>query len=69
MADTRVLILVGSLRADSLNRRIAEKLQELAPSGVEIEIAENLHELPFYNEDLDGENVPATPAALRDRRC
>jgi len=67
MADTRVLILVGSLRADSLNRRIAEKLQELAPSGVEIEIAENLHDLPFYNEDLDGENVPATAAALRDR--
>jgi len=67
MADTRVLVLVGSLRADSLNRRIAEKLQELAPAGVHIEIAEDLHELPFYNEDLDGENVPAAAAALRDR--
>ena len=67
MADTRVLVLVGSLRADSLNRRIAEKLRELAPAGVEIEIAENLHELPFYNEDLDGENVPSAAAALRDR--
>src|SRR6476620_4375761 len=67
MADTRVLILVGSLRADSLNRRIAEKLQELAPAGVDIEIAEDLHELPFYNEDLDGESVPAAAAARRDR--
>ncbi len=67
MTNTRVLVLVGSLRADSLNRRIAEKLAELAPAGVEVEIAENLHELPFYNEDLDGENVPAAAAGLRDR--
>jgi NAD(P)H-dependent FMN reductase len=67
MTNTRVLVLVGSLRADSLNRRIAEKLAELAPAGVEVEIAENLHELPFYNEDLDGENVPSAAAALRDQ--
>ena len=67
MTNTRVLVLVGSLRADSLNRRIAEKLAELAPAGVEVEIAENLHELPFYNEDLDGEDVPAAAATLRDQ--
>src|SRR6476620_4778038 len=67
MADTRVLVLVGSLRADSLNRRIAEKLRELAPADVTVEIAENLHELPFYNEDLDGEAVPAAAAHLREQ--
>ncbi|MFC4786798.1 NADPH-dependent FMN reductase [Nocardioides sp. MAHUQ-72] len=66
MTDTRIVVLVGSLRADSLNRRIAEKLRELAPAGVTVEIAENLHELPFYNEDLDGESVPAAASALRD---
>lgn len=64
---TNVLVLVGSLRTDSLNRRIAEKLRELAPTDVTVEIAENLHELPFYNEDLDGEAVPAAAADLRDR--
>jgi len=68
MTDTRVLVLVGSLRADSLNRRIAEKLRELAPSGVSVEIAEDLHALPFYNEDLDvAGQVPASAATLRDQ--
>lgn len=67
MSDTRILVLVGSLRADSLNRRIAETLQAQAPDGVVIEIADNLAELPFYNEDLDGDSVPAAAAALRER--
>ncbi len=65
MSNTRVLVLVGSLRADSLNRKIAETLQALAPEGVTVEIAEGLAELPFYNEDLDGDSVPAAAAALR----
>jgi NAD(P)H-dependent FMN reductase len=67
MSNTRVLVLVGSLRADSLNRKIAETLQALAPEGVTVEIAEGLSELPFYNEDLDGDSVPAAAAALRAR--
>src|SRR6476646_5126662 len=67
MSDTRVLVLVGSLRADSLNRKIAETLRAQAPDGVTVEIAENLDALPFYNEDLDGENVPAAAADLRDK--
>jgi NAD(P)H-dependent FMN reductase len=65
MSDTRVLVLVGSLRADSLNRRIAETLQAQAPEGVTFQIAEGLALLPFYNEDLDGETVPAAATALR----
>ena len=65
MSNTRVLVLVGSLRADSLNRKIAETLQGQAPEGVTVEIAEGLAELPFYNEDLDGGSVPAAAAALR----
>ena len=67
MSDTRVLVLVGSLRADSLNRKIAENLRAQAPEGDPVEIAENLDSLPFYNEDLDGDNVPAAAAALRDQ--
>ena len=65
MSNTRVLVLVGSLRADSLNRKIAETLQALAPEGVTVGIAEGLAELPFYNEDLDGDSVPVAAAALR----
>ncbi len=65
MSDTRVLVLLGSLRSDSVNRRIAETLREHAPAGVTVEIAEGLGEVPFYNEDLDGERVPAAAQALR----
>ena len=66
MSDTRVVILVGSLRADSVNRRVAEKVREHAPQGVHVEIAEGLGEIPFYNEDLDTGDAPGSAQALRD---
>ncbi|WP_341924338.1 NAD(P)H-dependent oxidoreductase [Nocardioides psychrotolerans] len=64
--QTRIVALVGSLRADSLNRRIAEALRDQAPEGVVVEIAEGLESLPFYNEDLDGDAVPTAAATLRE---
>jgi NAD(P)H-dependent FMN reductase len=64
---TSILVLVGSLRADSVNRRLAEAIRDQAPEGVTIELADALDSLPFYNEDLDGPDVPATAAALRAR--
>jgi NAD(P)H-dependent FMN reductase len=68
MPDTRVLVLVGSLRTDSLNRRIAETLEAQAPGDVLVEIAEGLGEVPFYNEDLDqADRVPGSAARLRDQ--
>ena len=63
--ETRVVVLLGSLRADSYNRRIAERLREEAPAGVTLEIADHLGDLPFYNEELDGDQVPAEVSALR----
>ena len=63
---TTVALLLGSLRADSVNRKIAELLRDEAPAGVEVRILEGLAELPFYNEELDGAEVPAGVAALRD---
>ena len=66
-SPTNVLVLLGSLRADSLNRRIAELLRDRAPEGTDVTIAEGLHEIPFYNEELDGESVPAAAARLREQ--
>ena len=66
MSDIRVAVLVGSLRADSLNRKLAEILRDQAPAGVILDLIDGLGELPFYNEDLDGESVPASVQALRD---
>ncbi len=65
MTDTRVLVLVGSLRADSVNRKLAEVLRDQAPAGVVLDIAADLGSLPFYNEDLDAAEIPATAVALR----
>jgi NAD(P)H-dependent FMN reductase len=65
--QTRIAVLVGSLRSDSVNRRLAEKLVTEAPAGLSLEIADGLAELPFYNEDLDGDEVPPAAQRLRDR--
>jgi NAD(P)H-dependent FMN reductase len=50
---TRILALVGSLRAGSHNRQLAEAAVHHAPPGIEITIFEGLADLPFYNEDVD----------------
>ena len=61
-----VLVLLGSLRAASVNRQIAELAVAMAPDGVTLTVFDRLAELPFYNEDLDtAEALPAAAAALR----
>jgi NAD(P)H-dependent FMN reductase len=67
MSETRVAVLVGSLRADSVNRKLAELLRDQAADGVTLDLIDGLDQLPFYNEDLDGTDVPANAAALRER--
>ena len=65
MSGITVLTLVGSLRAASLNRQLAEVAAEHAPEGVKVEIFDRLGELPFYNEDLDNDSAPAVVTELR----
>ena len=63
--NTTVLVLVGSLRAASVNRQIAEVAAETAPNGVVVNVYQDLGEVPFYNEDLDNADAPAGAVALR----
>jgi NAD(P)H-dependent FMN reductase len=65
MADIKVLALVGSLRAASVNRQLAELAADTAPSGVRVTVFDGLGDLPFYNEDIDNADVPASVTALR----
>jgi NAD(P)H-dependent FMN reductase len=65
MADVNILALVGSLRAASVNRQLAELAAEIAPDGVTVTVYQGLGELPFYNEDIDNDDVPASVVALR----
>ncbi|MGN6335396.1 NAD(P)H-dependent oxidoreductase [Mycobacterium sp.] len=67
---TKILALVGSLRAASINRQIAELAGTVAAGDVTVTIFEGLAELPFYNEEIDDvmntEAPPLAPvAALR----
>ena len=65
--SVRILALVGSLRAGSHNRQLAEAAAKLAPEGAEVVLFEGLADVPFYNEDLDVEGgVPAAAATLRE---
>lgn len=65
MSDTKVLVLVGSLRGASINRQLAELAIESAPEGVSLQLFDRLGELPFYNEDIDNEDVAEPVVALR----
>src|SRR5688572_2816651 len=66
MSHARTVDMLGSLRAQSINRRIAETLRDQAPAGTVVEIVDGLGELPFYNEEIDVEGeVPAPVARLR----
>jgi len=62
---TSVLILLGSLRAESTNRKLAHAVAEHAPEGVEASVYEGLGELPFYDEDVEAAGAPESVAALR----
>lgn len=63
--SVKILALVGSLRAGSHNRQLAEAAVKLAPAGVEVEVFGDLGNLPFYNEDIDAGQPPAAAAELR----
>ena len=63
---TDILVLVGSLRAASVNRQIAEVAAEVAASeGIGAAVYEGLGDVPFYNEDLDvADNAETVMASL-----
>jgi len=64
--SVRILALVGSLRAGSHNRQLAEAAVQHAPEGVEVELFEGLADVPFYNEDIDVEgSLPEAAVRLR----
>ena len=55
MADNRrVAVLVGSLRRESLNRRLALALAALAPPALQLGIVE-IGELPPFNQDWEAD--------------
>jgi NADPH-dependent FMN reductase len=60
-----VAVLVGSLRKDSINRKVAKALVEVAPEGLKLSFVD-IGQLPIYNQDGD-EKPPAEWTAFRER--
>jgi chromate reductase, NAD(P)H dehydrogenase (quinone) len=60
-----VAVIVGSIRKDSINRKVANALEELAPSGLKLGNVE-IGQLPIYNPDGD-DKPPAEWTAFRER--
>jgi chromate reductase, NAD(P)H dehydrogenase (quinone) len=59
-----VAVLVGSLRRDSINRKVAHALAELAPPPLKLDVVE-IGQLPLYNQDSDQD----PPKAYTDFRA
>lgn len=62
----KVGILVGSLRKESITKKLAKNVAKLFPAGYETEFIE-IGNLPLYNEDIDTEQAPAEYVAFRDK--
>jgi len=61
-----VAVLVGSLRKDSFNLKLARALAGLAPASLGFDFV-GIGDLPLYNSDLDGDTPPAAWQQFRDR--
>jgi chromate reductase len=61
-----VAVIVGSLRKESLNRKLANALIELVPPSLKLAIVE-IGALPLYNADYDEADVPVAYTAFRER--
>jgi len=52
MSEISIAVIVGSLRRDSFNRKLADGLAKLAPTGVTFKQLQ-IGDLPLYNQDDD----------------
>lgn len=65
MATKQIGVLVGSLRKESFNRKMAQALTRMQPDSLKLEIVE-IGQLPMYNQDLD-ESPPKEWVEFRER--
>ncbi|MEQ4575370.1 MAG: NAD(P)H-dependent oxidoreductase [Gammaproteobacteria bacterium] len=65
MSKPRIAVLVGSLREESYNRRLAAAIEKLAGDRAAFEHVE-IGDLPLYNQDHDGD-YPAQGKRLKQQ--
>ncbi|MFA6701293.1 MAG: NAD(P)H-dependent oxidoreductase [Dysgonamonadaceae bacterium] len=65
MNKKKIAVIVGSLRKESYNKKVAKAMIKLAPESLDLEILE-IGNLVHYSEDLDV-NPPAEWVAFRQK--
>ena len=63
----RVLGIAGSLRRGSYNRALLGAAQQLAPTGMTINIYQDLGRIPLYNGDVEEEAFPQAVTEFKQR--
>ncbi|MDN4591042.1 NADPH-dependent FMN reductase [Xenophilus aerolatus] len=57
MSQFKIAVVIGSIRQDSFNRKLALALAHLAPENFTFEHV-RIDNLPLYNQDHDGKQAP-----------
>jgi len=65
VGNYKVAVLVGSLRRESLNLKLAKALAALAPKNLELRFVE-IGDLPLYNPDLESNDQPDAWGRFRE---
>lgn len=65
MSKTKIAVFVGSLRKDSINKKLAKAVEKLMPADYELEYV-RIDNLPLYNQDFDGD-YPAEARRLKQQ--
>lgn len=58
MSQTQIAVIVGSLRRDSFNKKLAAAIVKLAPTDFAFTMV-RIDDLPLYNQDDDAQPEPA----------
>ncbi len=65
MPEKKIALVVGSLRKESWNRKIANEIILLAPEELKMGFVE-IGDLPLYNEDLETDSPPKAWSDFRE---
>ncbi|MCH3703221.1 NAD(P)H-dependent oxidoreductase, partial [Campylobacter lari] len=65
MSTYKIAVFVGSLRAASINLRLARALEKLVPADFKFDYV-SLGDVPLYNQDNEN-NLPAPAAKLKQQ--
>jgi chromate reductase len=58
MKKINIAVVIGSLRKDSINRKLAHAIEKMAPTEFSFKHVE-IGDLPLYNQDDDANQAPA----------